>query len=141
MHVYVLSYFDYEDSEIRGVYTKSSMLSEKKRFADLRRERHEEMINENESIICNNIATRRKLAKKQEELLAKERDAYNTGNIELSKKIHSERKEIIRLIDQMSMAISNLERGIEKMRNMNEDELAEAYMCSRHLSFEEFEVI
>jgi hypothetical protein len=76
----------------------------------------------------------RKLDERQKQM---EADGIHNAKIMLK----SERKKIMRQMDQLAMDIKNQEYGLERMKNMTDQQLAEQEMGRSHLYFEEFDVL
>ena len=146
MKVYVLHYACYEESEVRGVYTEDEMKKELARYADWVRANNEKTIAEQEHRIEELQKRRkalgqedRKIQEKQAELkFVKEKSEIQK---ELEKTLRHNRKEIDRQMAQLAMSIKNQEYGLEEMKSLTDNQLAEKEMQRSHLYFEEFYVL
>jgi chromosome segregation ATPase len=146
MKVYVLHYSYYEESEVRGVYTEDAMRKELTQYAEWGRAHNEKSIAEQERRIEELKARRkalgqedRKIQEKQAELKAVSEKIEEMRQLE--KDLRHNRKEVARKMDQLAMSIRNQEYGLEKMRGLTDNQLAEREMERNHLYFEEFYVL
>jgi hypothetical protein len=147
MKVYVLHYSYYDESEVLGVYTEGAMKNEISQYARLGKERNDKTIIEQERRIEELKARRkdlgqedRKIQEKQTELKAVSSEKTE-GMKHLEKSLRSRRKELDREMAQLAVSIQNQEYGLEKMKNLTDEQLAEKEMQRGHLYFEEFDVL
>lgn len=141
MKVYVLHYCDYDESEVRGVYTEEAMKKELAMYVEWGRERERVMITDQEARIEELKARRKELGQKDRRLQEKQEQLEADGAHNARKMLKSERKEIMRQMDQLAMSIRNQEYGLEKMKSLTDEQIAEREMERAHLYFEEFYVI
>lgn len=141
MKVYVLHYSNWDESEIHGVYTEDAMKKEMVKYAEWGRKKNEKAIAEQERRI-EELKKRRKTLGQEDRKLSENQARLKADGINNARTIlKSKRKEIMRQMSQLAMSISNQEVGLEKMRNMTDQQLAEQEMSRGHLYFEEFDVL
>ena len=146
MKVYVLHYLYYEESTIRSVYTEEAMRQELVQYAEWGRANNEKAIAEQERRIEELKKQRkalgqedRKIQEKQTELKAVSEKTEEM--VQLEKDLRHRRKEVVRKMDQLAMSIHNQEYGLEKMKSLTDEQLAEREMERNNLYFEEFYVL
>ena len=140
MKVYVLHYSHYEESEVHGVYTEEAMKKELAQYAECGRERNEKAIAEQKRRVEDLKARRKKLGQRDREV-QKQQKQLKEDNVKADSVLKSERKRLMREMTQLAMDIHNQECGLEKMKSLTDEQLAEREMQRGHLYFEEFYVL
>lgn len=141
MKVYVLYYSYYDESEIRGVYTEDAMRRELARYTEQGRAKTEKMITSQESRIKELKQRRKALGQEDHKLDEKQVQMEADGIHNARIKLKSERKKIMRQMDQLAMDIRNQEAGLKRMKSLTDEQLANQEMSRADLYFEEFHVI
>ena len=147
MKVYVLHYAYYEESEIRGVYAEDAMKKELARYAEWGRAHNEKAITSQEHNIEELKKQRKALGQEDRKISEKQAELKKVGpekseeQKQLEKSLKRDRKAVARKMDQLAMSIRNQEYGLEKMKGLTDEQLAEKEMQRSHLYFEEFYVI
>lgn len=140
MKVYALHYQDYDESEVRGVYTEEAMNKELAKYAEWGRERNEKNIAEQKERLEQLRVLRHKLGQRDREIQEQQKQ-MKEDNEKADYVLRSERKKLMREMTQLALTIMNQEDGLEKMENLTECQLAEKEMNRCHLCFEEFYVL
>ena len=147
MKVYVLHYACYEESEIRGVYTEDAMKKELEMYAEWGRAHNEKAIADQERRVEEQQKRRKALGQEDRKIQEKQAELKKVGSEkteemkQMEKSLKSRRKALDREMSQLAVSIQNQKYGLEKMKNLTDEQLAEKEMQRGHLYFEEFYVL
>lgn len=154
MKVFVLSYYNYEDTEILDVFSEAAMEKKCKEFAEEQNKFNESELNKFKSQLSELYAKRdeknvkrKELIHKAESLLDGERKAKANGDKSLEKEINKQRKKLLKEAENMTTDINHkvwlqeLKVKIAEKEKYNTKRLADIYMSRNHLYFEEFYVL
>ena len=137
MKVFVLHYSHWEESEIKGVYTEDAMKKELAQYAKWGREYNDRAIAEQEKRIDELKRHRKAFGQEDRKLSENQAKLKSEGVENVRKLLKSKRKEIARQMSQLARSIETQELGLQKMRNLTDEELAKREMERGHLYFEE----
>ena len=130
MKVYVLYYSNWDESEIRGVYSEAGMKKEMANYAKYGRE-----------IVERYVAG---LKPDMEYYLARAKEHFRNADAAFKQGTKASKSFGKTENKQGQIMKANAERvkmQIEKHSGFNEDKYAEFYMSKEHLSFEEYDVL
>ena len=142
----MLHYSNYEESEIRGVYTEDAMREEMAQYAEFGRKKNEKAIAYQKHRIDTLMLQRKSLGQEDRKIQKKQSELKNviektTEIIQLKKTMRSRRKKIVRQMSQLAISIGQERDKLEKMHTLTDEQLAEQELRDSHLYFEEFYVI
>lgn len=141
MKVYILQYWNYEDSEVRGVYTYDAMMKEKEQYTQWGRERYAREIESKRKSISELNQKRDKVIEEERVILGNQHAARDAGHKDVEKKLQKMRKPLLKDIDNYAHQIHMLESTVKKLENLTDEELCNSWMSYEHISFEEFYVL
>ena len=141
MKVYVLHYAYYEESEVRGVYTEDAMNKELAQYAEWGREHNNSTIAEYERKIETLTEQRKALGQEDRKISERQAQMEAEGVSNAKKQLKSERKQLMKKMDELAHSIKMLEWKIKDLSVLTDAQLAEREMERNHLYFEKFYVL
>lgn len=141
MKVYVLKYWYWEDSSTHGVFTEEAMRQKRMEFAKKQKEDNIPAIEAMQKTIVEKDAKRKEFIRQAEiEILPNQKLAKESGNKQLEKDFKKTRKSLLKQAETLNWQQKNLQRDIDELEAMNEEQLADYFMSKNHLYFYDYDL-